>query len=64
MTNKKTKNEENKSDKKIKERIDKLKKENDEINERFQQIQDESKALIRHATENNGRIKELKELLK
>jgi len=46
----------------MKERIEELKKENDKINQRLQEILLEREELIKKAIENNGRILELERI--
>jgi len=51
-------------EKRIRERIEELKKENDQINNRLEQLNIERNNLIQKALSNNGAIIELEKLLK
>lgn len=50
--------------KRIRERIEELKRENDQINNRLEQLNIERNNLIQKALSNNGAITELEKLLK
>jgi hypothetical protein len=51
-------------EKKIKKRIEEIKKDNDKLNEEMQKLERQKSEIINKALLNNGRLLELEEMLK